>query len=268
MNKLSIFLLLFLSVAYSIQSSNTNYARTTDRIWLDSNEMHQGEYSWKMMKVSDVKASAEEVSSLGYNTSDWLSAIVPGTVLNSLVYNKKYPEPYYGLNNKIESNKIPDISKVGREFYTYWFRTEFEVPASFSGKNIWLQPDGINYRAEVWVNGNLLSTINGMFVNDYINITDFVKVGNKNVLAVKVYPVDVPGTTMPKSWGAVGEYHNGGNGNIGLNTTMLMSIGWDFTFMDGIRDRNTGIWKSISIYSRDIGIASSICEVRTTEAGV
>ena len=252
MNKLSIFLLLFLSVAYSVQSSNTNYARTTDRIWLDSNEMHQGEYSWKMMKVSDVKASAEEVSSLGYNTSDWLSAIVPGTVLNSLVYNKKYPEPYYGLNNKIESNKIPDISKVGREFYTYWFRTEFEVPASFSGKNIWLQPDGINYRAEVWVNGNLLSTINGMFVNDYINITDFVKVGNKNVLAVKVYPVDVAGTTMPKSWGAVGEYHNGGNGNIGLNTTMLMSIGWDFTFMDGIRDRNTGIWKSISIYSTGI----------------
>lgn len=50
-------------------------------------------------------------------------------------------------------------------------------------------------------NGNLLSTINGMFVNDYINITDFVKVGNKNVLAVKAYPVDVPGTTMPKSWG-------------------------------------------------------------------
>lgn len=102
------------------------------------------------------------------------------------------------------------------------------------------------------MNGNLLSTINGMFVNDYINITDFVKVGNKNVLAVKVYPVDVPGTTMPKSWGAVGEYHNGGNGNIGLNTTMLMSIGWDFTFMDGIRDRNTGIWKSISIYSTGI----------------
>ena len=59
MNKLSIFLLLFLSVAYSVQSSNTNYVRTTDRIWLDSNEMHQGEYSWKMMKVSDVKASAD-----------------------------------------------------------------------------------------------------------------------------------------------------------------------------------------------------------------
>lgn len=28
-----------------------------------------------------------------------------------------------------------------------------------------------------------------------------------------------------------------------------MSVGWDFTFMDGIRDRNTGIWKSISMYA-------------------
>lgn len=61
--------------------------------------------------------------------------------------------------------------------------------------------------------------------------------------------MDVPGSAKPKSWGAVGEFHNGGNGNIGLNTTMLMTVGWDFTFMDGIRDRNTGIWKNISLYS-------------------
>lgn len=57
MNKLLIFLLLFLSVSYSVQGSDTNYARTTDRIWLDSKEVHQGEYTWKMMKVGDVKAS-------------------------------------------------------------------------------------------------------------------------------------------------------------------------------------------------------------------
>lgn len=249
MNRLFVFLFLFLSISYSAQSRNSNDARATDRIWLDSKEVHQGASTWKMMKAGDVKTSPEEVSSLSYSTNDWMPAIVPGTVLNSLVYNGKYPEPYYGLNNKIESNKIPDISKVGREFYTYWFRTEFDVPASFEGKNIWLQPDGINYRAEVWVNGHLLSTINGMFINDYIHISDFVKVGSKNALAIRVYPVDVPGTTMPKPWGAAGEYHNGGNGNIGLNTTMLMTVGWDFTFMDGIRDRNTGIWKSISLYT-------------------
>lgn len=101
-----------------------------------------------------------------------MPAIVPGTVLNSLVHNQKYPEPYYGINNKIESKLIPDISETGRDFYTYWFRTDFSVPQSFKGKTVWLQLDGINYRAEVWVNGNLLSTINGMFIQDYIDVTD------------------------------------------------------------------------------------------------
>ena len=57
---------------------------------------------------------------------------------------------------------------------------------SFKGKNVWLQLDGINYRAEVWVNGNLLSTINGMFIQDYINVTDFVKIG-KNLSLIHIF---------------------------------------------------------------------------------
>ena len=241
-------LLLFFSSVLTAQN-RMNDARDPNRIWLDSEVTHHGDYQWKMMKAGDTTDPGEKISSSDYPTEKWLPAIVPGTVLNSLVYNQKYPEPYYGVNNKIESKLIPDISQVGRDFYTYWFRTEFAVPQSFKGKNVWLQLDGINYRAEVWVNGNLLSTINGMFIQDYINVTDFVKIGKNNALAVKVYPVDVPGSTKPKSWGAAGEFHNGGNGNIGLNTTMLMTVGWDFTFMDGIRDRNTGIWKNISIYA-------------------
>ena len=243
----SVLLLFFCSVLTA--QNRMNDARDPNRIWLDSEVTHHGDYQWKMMKAGDTTDPGEKISSSDYPTEKWLPAIVPGTVLNSLVYNQKYPEPYYGVNNKIESKLIPDISQVGRDFYTYWFRTEFAVPQSFKGKNVWLQLDGINYRAEVWVNGNLLSTINGMFIQDYINVTDFVKIGKNNALAVKVYPVDVPGSTKPKSWGAAGEFHNGGNGNIGLNTTMLMTVGWDFTFMDGIRARNTGIWKNISIYA-------------------
>lgn len=242
-------LLLFSYSIVIVGQTQVNYARDTKRIWLDSDIAHNGEYKWKMMMARDVADSGEKISLFGYPTTNWLPAIVPGTVLNSLVYNKKYPEPYYGLNNKIESQLIPDIAEAGRDFYTYWFRTEFTVPESFNGRHVWLQIDGINYRAEVWVNGNLLSTIKGMFLQDYIDVSSFVKIGEENALAIKVYPVDVPGCAKPKSWGAVGEFHNGGNGNIGLNTTMLMTVGWDFTFMDGIRDRNTGIWKSISLYS-------------------
>ncbi|MDR1919420.1 MAG: glycoside hydrolase family 2 [Tannerellaceae bacterium] len=238
-------ILFFLLLAPQVAGAPSN----DNCVWLDSKEVHQGNYHWKMIKAGDITVPAERLSLPGFETDNWMPAIVPGTVLNSLVYNEVYPEPYYGTNNKLESGIIPDIAEVGRDFYTYWFRTEFEIPPSFAGENIWLQPDGINYRAEVWFNGNLLATINGMFVQSYIDITEFARVGEKNALALKVYPVDMPGTTQAKRWGAVGEFRNGGNGNIGLNTTMLMSVGWDFTFMDGIRDRNTGIWKSISLYS-------------------
>ena len=226
-----------------------NYNRDKNKIYLDSKEQHGGDFLWKMIKASDVTATATQISAVDFSTQTWMPAIVPGTVLNSLVYDKVYPEPYYGLNNKLTSNLIPDIARVGREAYTYWFRTEFSLPAGFKDKIVWLQVDGINYRAEIWLNGNLVSTVSGMFMQSCINVSDFARIGEKNALAVKVYPVDMPGTNKVKPWRPRGENRNGGDGNIGLNTTMLMSVGWDFSFKDGIRDRNTGIWRSISLYS-------------------
>lgn len=244
----AIFLLLS---ACFIQAQTTNYYRNPDRIYLDSKEGHNGSFAWQMYKADETKDPAEKISQPGYQTGQWMPAIVPGTVLNSLVHNQVYPEPYFGLNNKLDKGIIPDLAKAGREFYTYWFRTEFDVPENYQDKIVWLQVDGINYRAEIWVNGHLLGNMSGMFKPEYINITDFARIGQKNALAIKVYPVDMPGTIKPKQWGAAGEFHNGGDGNIGLNTTMLMSVGWDFTFNDGIRDRNTGIWKNISLYATD-----------------
>ena len=235
---LSVFAILLL--ASSIKAETIN---------LSSQASHHGNTQWRMAKVSDIAERADIISKYGFNDEKWLDAIVPGTVLNSLVFNKIYPEPYYGLNNKIEAGIIPDIAAVGRDFYTYWFRTEFEVPASFKNRIVWLRADGINYRAELWLNGTLVGSTKGMFMRNDIDVTDFIRPGQLNALAIKVVPVDIPGTTKPKSWGAPGEFRNGGNGDIGLNTTMLMSVGWDFTFMDGIRDRNTGIWRDISLFT-------------------
>ena len=248
MKKIVLAFLLY-CISSILHAQVNNAERSNDKIYLDSKEQHKGNSSWSMKKAGDITAGAAEISSTDFKSDNWMPAIVPGTVLNSLVYNKVYPEPYYGINNKLTNHVIPDIAVAGREFYTYWFRTQFEIPKDYKDKNVWLQIDGINYRAEIWVNGNLLSTISGMFQQDYINITDFAKIGKQNALAIKVYPVDVPGTNKAKSLRANGENRNGGDGNMGLNTSMLMSVGWDFTFKDGIRDRNTGIWKSIALYA-------------------
>jgi mannosylglycoprotein endo-beta-mannosidase len=250
--RLLLVLVLILSLFFSGFSQKVVMERNYFSV-LNSKEEHNGTFDWKMKKVSELSDNAEYISTSTFQEKGWMPAVVPGTVLNSLVYNKVYPEPYYGLNNKITSNLIPDLNIAGRDFYTYWFRTEFNLSKDeFSGKRSWLQVDGINYRAEIWLNGNMIGNITGMFYQDLIDITNYIVFEKKNVLAIKVLPVDVPGGPregVSKSWGAAGEFRNGGNGEIGKNVTMLMTVGWDFTFLDGIRDRNTGIWKEISIFT-------------------
>jgi mannosylglycoprotein endo-beta-mannosidase len=222
-----------------------------DVILLGSQKAGAGVGDWSMAQVEKVSASGAKISQFGFNAGAWSPALVPGTVLNSLVANKVYPEPYYGLNNVYDRGVIPDISKVGNPFYTYWFRTQFIVPTAFRGRRVWMQFDGINYRAEFWVNGRNLGTMAGMFNRGLFDVTDAIKVGQPNVLAVLVKPIDKPNGFQPKSSKptAVGENRNGADGTIGQYTTMLMTAGWDFTFPDGIRDRNTGIWRNVKLFS-------------------
>ena len=144
--------LLFISFILNINilySQPNNYYRHNNKIYLDSKEIHQGHASWQMIRADEIKEPAEKISQAGYSTTTWLPAVVPGTVLNSLVYNSVYPDPYYGMNNHLTKGCIPDLAHTGRDFYTYWFRTEFDLPENYKDKVIWLQVDGINYRAEI-----------------------------------------------------------------------------------------------------------------------
>ncbi len=219
-------------------------------ITLRSPSFHSGAHPWMMCREKDAAGGAG-LSQAGFDTTGWLNAIVPGTVLNSLVADGVYPEPYFGLNNAHEKNLIPDISEAGLDFYTYWFRTEFNVPGEFAGKQIWLQFDGVNQKADIWLNGKRLGELAGMFQRGVFNATDLVHVDGPNALAVLVRPVDYPGgfKQKEKTVRAAGENRNGGDGEIGRNTTMLMAVGWDFTFTDGIRDRNTGIWRDVKLFA-------------------
>ena len=180
----------------------------------------------------------------------WMPAVVPGTVLATLVKNGIVPDPYQGLNNKIEQGLIPDLSQ-DRTFYEATFRTKVILPKAWTNRVVWMRPEGINYRSEIYLNGKLATSTRGMFARNPVNVSTFVATGRENDLVVKVWPVDHPGTTQQKKWGAAGEWHNGGDGEIGRDVTMLMSAGWDFTFSDGIRDRNAGIWKDIVFFVTD-----------------
>ena len=151
---------------------------------------------WKMGTGEVIRESGEKVSSAGYDDGGWLTAKVPGTVLGALVAAGKYPEPYYGWNNQKSRKLIPDLHDAGHDFYTAWFRTEIDIPADWAKGGVWMRPEGINYRGEIWLNGRLVSMTAGMFASRTVDVTRFVKCGARNVLAVKVRPVDFPGSDL------------------------------------------------------------------------
>src|ERR1700754_5152928 len=111
---------------------------------------------WAMQDVAKVTAPAAEVSAAAFKSSGWYKATVPGTVLTTLVDNKVYPEPLYGENMRA----IPEsLNKT-----SYWYRTTFPIPATYKGHLTWLHFGGINYSADIWVNGHQAGTMRGAFI--------------------------------------------------------------------------------------------------------
>jgi len=248
-----LFLVLYLAQSRAAQAQQAFLSEPSSphSIFMRS-PLGKGSYHWKIKKVSEIKDEAAIVSNPSYSDKDWLPAMVPGTVLSSLVANGVYPNPYFGDNNRKENLLIPDIIDKGIEFYHYWWRTNFAVPKSFLGKRIWLKFHGINYRTEIWINGKKVGKMDGMFNDQQFDVTHLINKTAQNTLAVKVRPIDAPGNSNKKNnnrTGAIGENKNGGDGEIGKNVTMLMSVGWDFTAPDGIRDRNTGLWKDVELFA-------------------
>jgi len=190
---------------------------------------------WQLQEAGRVAQNGETISRADYQASGWYQATVPGTVLTTLVNEGVYPEPLYGENNR--PDRIPDT--LCRT--SYWYRTTFTPPASYSGKRVWLTFKGINYIAEVWVNGKHVGDIKGAFTRGIFDVTPRVTVGKPNALAVHVFPQPHPGETHEKTV-ATGTGRNGGV--TGLDgPTFLCSIGWDW--IPTIRDRNTGIWQDV-----------------------
>ncbi len=190
--------------------------------------------NWKAKRASDVLIDGCELTSNKFMSEGWIEAVVPGTVLTTLLHNRLVPDPFYGMNN----NLIPDIYDTGRDEYTYWFYNEFGIPALKEDQQVWLSFRGINYFADIFLNGHRVnaSTHRGMFLREKYLITQYINSDRPNRLAVRVAPPDPPGNA------AAGQ---GGDGTIGRNVTMQFTAGWDWTCP--VPDRNTGIWDQAAI---------------------
>lgn len=155
--------------------------------------LHDG---WSLQSSCKISATGEQISAPGFNAQGWHKATVPTTVVAALVADKTFPDPYYGMNLK----SFPGMDYSSKEFFanqpmpedspfrcSWWYRTDFRLPAA--GKQAtWLHLDGVNYRANVWVNGKKVADakdVAGTFRIFEFDVSKLVHAG-ANGLAIEV----------------------------------------------------------------------------------
>jgi exo-1,4-beta-D-glucosaminidase len=190
---------------------------------------------WRLASTRDVAAAGPDVSRPEFQGKGWHDVRrMPATVLQTLQDDGTYPNLYYGSNL---------LDEVPQDLYQqdWWYRTTFTAPAGHSTYQ--LNFPGINYRAEIWLNGHLVAgadKVVGMYVDHELDVTPWIEPGRSNTLAVKVTPEramqDVNGVELADSWfdwinwnylGYQGPNKNPVNGN------------------SFVPDRNAGIWKPV-----------------------
>src|SRR5436190_15229759 len=190
---------------------------------------------WRMTSANNVSGDDALVSQSSFDASRWYSAPhMPATVLQILQENGVYKNLYYGMNLATPG----DLWKQD-----WWYRTTFTAPPGRDVYSIIFK--GINYRADVWLNGHKVAnraTVVGMYDEFEFNVTEFIVPGGANILAVKVTP----------------EQSLQGEDGVELADSWLDWINWkylgyhnpekhlDISF---VPDRNAGIWKRVFLSS-------------------
>jgi hypothetical protein len=192
--------------------------------------------NWKLQRASEVTAQGETLTTAGFDDSEWLTATVPGTVLTGFLKAGALPDPNYGDNQL----------QISESFFNadFWYRNEFLLPVGFGNERVFLNFNGINWKADVFFNGANVGRIEGAFMRGQFDVTELVKKNAANVLAVKIIKNAHIGSVKEQT--AVSADQNGGV--LGRdNPTFHASIGWDW--IPTIRGRNIGIWDDVFLTS-------------------
>lgn len=191
-------------------------------------------WEWTVQRANEVKESGETIAQTGYQSVGWLKAPVPGTVARAWQEAKLLEDICYDDN----------LTRIDDRFFDadFWYRTEFEAPALKQGERLILNFDGINWKADVWLNGHSVGQIQGAFIRSHFDITQLVKTTGRNALAVRIYHNehygDVKIPTLERNvpnGGVLGED----------NPTFHASIGWDW--LPTVPGRNIGIWNDVTL---------------------
>ncbi|MGA3169591.1 MAG: discoidin domain-containing protein [Chthoniobacteraceae bacterium] len=187
---------------------------------------------WKIQNAMFVPNVGEDISQPSFSANSWLPAQVPGTALVSYLKAGAIPDPDFGDQQRL----------ISESFFQndFWYRREFLLPAILPHQHFILNFDGINWKADIYLNGSRVGHIDGAFIRGKFDVTHRLLPGQKNVLAVLIHKTAHPGPTNEKSF----EYSTHSGGVLGKDSpTFLASAGWNW--VPSIRGRDIGIWDHV-----------------------
>lgn len=190
----------FLSLILLVAISGVAQTKARERFMSDALQLRDG---WTLQSSCKVDKSGELISTPRYTPAGWYSVSVPTTVVAALVKHKVLADPMFGMNLR----SFPGMNyPIGGNFSNFpmrqdspflvpwWYRKTFVLPESDQGKTIWLDFGGINYRANIFLNGKQIAgydDVAGAWRTYEFNVTNAALPGRTNVLAVEVFsPTD------------------------------------------------------------------------------
>lgn len=149
--------------------------------------------NWLLQSSRKISQPPEVLSSPRFSPDDWRRTTVPSTVLASQVAGGEFKNIFYGdnLSRLPGMNSTPGGKGANPYAAPWWYRTEFRLPREFKGRNLWLHFNGINAKANVWMNGRKLGDacdVAGAFRIFELDATSAASPDGINVLAVEVFP--------------------------------------------------------------------------------
>jgi beta-galactosidase len=144
---------------------------------------------WKFNWVGWPQQRPVDFYKTTYNVDKWATIKVP-----SNWQIEGYGTPYYSNYNYIFQKDFPHVMTTPPVSFTAYkernpvgsYRRNFEVPANWNGRRIFVTFDGVDAGFFLWVNGKKVGySVNSRNAADF-DITSFVKPGS-NVIAVEVY---------------------------------------------------------------------------------
>ena len=112
----------------------------------------------------------------------WRTGSVPGCPHYDLWKLGEIPDPYVERNSLL-SEWIPQR--------TWLYKNTFSVGENLKGRRIHLHFEGVDYRAEFFLNGESLGTHTGMFTPVVVDVTEKLFYEAENLLAIVIEPAPI-----------------------------------------------------------------------------